>query len=126
MLLRSRLPEQRRTGRVAVVVAADGASWAALELSTRRKIEAGPGWHDREVNMGKRCIYKEGDGQQCPNSVESGLYCDTHSGEGNKAKRRRGGGGGPGWGPGISENSLLRYMGVVYHHEPPHKKDKLD
>jgi len=76
--------------------------------------------------MSKQCIHKETDGQQCPLMVETGLFCKTHSVEASKVKPRREGPG-PGWGSGGgSGSSLLRYMGVVYHHGPPHKKDDLD
>jgi hypothetical protein len=54
--------------------------------------------------------------------VETGLFCATHSVEGSKAKARRGGGGGGGGGLGGKfGESLIRRIGVVYHHEPPDK-----
>lgn len=111
---------------VAAEAAEVGALWAAQVWCIRRKIEAEPGWRDREVNMGKQCIHKEADGQQCPLTAEKGLFCEKHSG--SKAKSRLGGGGGGGSGLGgkIGE-SLLPRSGVVYHHAPPDKKkDYLD
>jgi hypothetical protein len=110
---------------VVVAVAAVGASWAGREWCIRKKIEAGPDGRDWEGSMSNRCIHKDDKGEQCPLMVETGLFCETHSVEGSKAKARRGGGGGGGGGGGLGGKfgeSLIRRIGVVYHHEPPDKK----
>jgi hypothetical protein len=77
--------------------------------------------------MSNRCIHKDNNGEQCPVMVETGLFCETHAVEDSKPARRGGGGGG-----GLhnksrlfGESSLLRRMGVVYHHELPDEKDYL-
>lgn len=76
--------------------------------------------------MSHQCIHKGDDGEQCPAMVDTGLFCATHAVEDSKPAPGRGGGGGGG---GLNksrlfgESSLLRRMGVVYHHEPPDKKN---
>ena len=101
-----------------------GASWAAQAWCIREKIDVGPGRRDREVGMNKQCVHKDDEGKQCTELVETGLFCETHSPEGSKAKPRRGGRPGPGWGmSGNTGSSLLRYMGAVFQRGPSDDND---
>lgn len=64
--------------------------------------------------MSSQCIFKDDKGEQCPEMVDTGLFCTRHSGEAsgkpytaNETPVKRTGGGAGGW-------SILGRKGVVY------------
>ena len=68
--------------------------------------------------MSSQCIFKDDKGDQCPEMIETGLFCTKHGGEAGKPytadetpAKSTGGGGGSG---GLS---IMGRTGVVYQRE---------